>query len=190
MAIKMRSFLIGIFALVASAASAQAHTITYGWVAGQDAGEVDFWIGAYLESHGNQWPQQGSLQVEGIGGTAFAPVVKAFDTLTFELPSGLEFGENYFDLATTSRTAGVWQGVTIGGLTPGDYAMSLVGVTHITWVPWGGLAFPNFTLEANNIGSADVAAIPLPAPILLFLSALGLMGFLGWRKKRQVEAVA
>jgi hypothetical protein len=54
------------------------------------------------------------------------------------------------------------------GITPGDYVYSFPGDT--------------ITLE--------FAATPLPATLPLFVTGLGVMGLLGWRRKRKAQAAA
>ena len=48
----------------------------------------------------------------------------------------------------------------------------------------------------DNVGQADyalaaieVTPVPLPAALPLFSTGLGILGFLGWRRRRQAQAV-
>ncbi|MPY74455.1 MAG: VPLPA-CTERM sorting domain-containing protein [Alphaproteobacteria bacterium] len=62
--------------------------------------------------------------------------------------------------------------------------------TEGTWVCIGvsGCATNSFFLELGDRGSytisPEVSAVPLPAAVWLFLSALGGLGLFGWRKRR------
>ncbi len=42
--------------------------------------------------------------------------------------------------------------------------------------------------EVGNAQIASVATTPLPAALPLFATGLGLMGLLGWRRKRKASA--
>ena len=51
----------------------------------------------------------------------------------------------------------------------------------------GGRFLSVLSIEAITIDT-DPAAVPLPAALPLLLSALGLFGFFGWRRKRMAVA--
>lgn len=67
----------------------------------------------------------------------------------------------------------VFAGMTIDGLglTPGSYLWE-----------WGSADDGNYDSVRLNIGAS---AVPIPAALPLFLSALSFMGFTGWRKRKQ-----
>jgi hypothetical protein len=51
----------------------------------------------------------------------------------------------------------------------------------------GGNGFGNTPLEVNI--SSDVGATPLPAALPLFATGAGMLGLLGWRRKRKAQSV-
>ncbi len=52
------------------------------------------------------------------------------------------------------------------------------------------VAFDFFELTIEGIQGTQVGVVPLPAALPLYASGLGLLGFLGWRRKRQIATVA
>ncbi len=53
-----------------------------------------------------------------------------------------------------------------------------------------GLAGGNTGADSLTVNSLSVSATPLPAALPLFATGLGALGFLGWRRKRKVGAIA
>jgi hypothetical protein len=75
----------------------------------------------------------------------------------------------------------------VDGIDPAlrlDPLNTLAFITGVTFVGAG-----SFTGTQTPI-TTEVLATPLPAALPLFASALGAMGFLGWRRKRKVAAPA
>jgi hypothetical protein len=77
-------------------------------------------------------------------------------------------------------------------LASGNYILAL-GVTN--WIDTifdSGLAFAGITVAGNPIENVvdNVGATPLPTGIPLFATGLGLLGLLGWRRKRKNAALA
>ena len=56
---------------------------------------------------------------------------------------------------------------------------------------WGADGFTNGEYSGSNIGldlRVHLSAVPLPAALPLFGTGLGIMGFIGWRRKRRMAA--
>ena len=53
-----------------------------------------------------------------------------------------------------------------------------------------GLAGGNTGADSLTVNSLSISATPLPAALPLFATGLGALGFLGWRRKRKVGAIA
>ncbi|MBL4667233.1 MAG: hypothetical protein JKY04_07640 [Sneathiella sp.] len=74
--------------------------------------------------------------------------------------------------------------LTLDALTPGTsrVILSAGGVL-------GGLAFAGVSVPfISASGSVTVSAIPLPAALPLYGAGIAVLGFIGWRKKRKIEA--
>jgi hypothetical protein len=80
-----------------------------------------------------------------------------------------------FGLSNLSLSQGAaWAAISFSFSTP-------VEVIHIFDPTWG--------LALDNV-SYGVAQTPLPAALPLFGTGLGLLGFVGWWRKRRSDAVA
>jgi hypothetical protein len=75
------------------------------------------------------------------------------------------------------------------GINPGDFPVSLIINSQFSgYCPGGaGGCFPPNATFSYNFTPNSVAA-PLPAALPLFASGLGLMGWMGWRRKRKAAA--
>lgn len=179
---------------VGSVTTAIAHTVSYGFTAGANAGEVTFWMGSY---HGGTIPLEGALQLQGENGNTYGPTVTDFDTTSSSLPTGLTYGDNYFFSAAfegiygvqggTSFPAIAWMGVTISGLSAGDYSFQIVDGTNpftVFWQPWDNSIGSTFTLDSGDIGGGGVSEVPLPASLPLVLAGLGAFGLMRRRQQK------
>ena len=109
--------------------AAFAHTNSLGYV-GASGGTVTFWYGSWHQ--GTQFTE-GSMTLQGVNGTTFAPTTVNWTLLQNTTPDGLIPGTNYFQSDGTNlipygdpaRLYGMdsytWQGVTFTGLSAGDY---------------------------------------------------------------------
>ena len=51
---------------------------------------------------------------------------------------------------------------------------------------FGGSVLP---FAQDHLDAPEVSAVPLPATLPLFATGLGLLGLLGWRRRRKAQAV-
>jgi hypothetical protein len=104
-------------------------------------------------------------------------------------------------VATYPESAKIYVG---SSYTPGSFDISsfmlLTTISNIgsqaplgVTIPFGGtwlyLAIRDFTIggpstDGFDVNSVGVAAVPLPAGVALLGAGLGVLGFVGWRKKR------
>lgn len=195
-------------ALITSLGSAASfgHAISIGYE-NAGPGSVNIWLGTY--QHGGHH-LEGSLQLQGVSGTVFGPVVTPFTQLTGDgiahKPAGLIDGVTNFYVSTSLGVPGPlvgddtiwntvlcpacgpanhWQGVTFNGLTPGDYQFTYVPIANPTaeWTPYNPSLNGTFNLSGQVINPGNV---PTPAAIGLF--ALGLLGVgFGLRRRKRQE---
>ena len=183
--------------------AASAHMISIGFE-NAGPGAVTFWGGNYTHSSspGNV-PLEGSMTLEGIGGTVFAATTLAFDMNTLAKPGGLIDGvTNFFvtggvgqagnplsafdaDFLTQCGACGpvtAWQGVTFAGLAAGDYMFTYLPIANPTfdWEPWNDSLSNTLTLTGTVVNPN-----PVPVPASLALVGLGL-GLLGLRRRKAV----
>jgi hypothetical protein len=52
-----------------------------------------------------------------------------------------------------------------------------------------GYSYPTETLFSGDVAISSVAATPIPAAFPLFASAIGVLGFVGWRRKRSMSSL-
>jgi hypothetical protein len=174
-----------VFAFFGTVNSASAHAISIGF---ENAGpsSVNIWLGTYSVGHGYQL--EGSLQLQGVLGTVFGPVVSPFTMLTpisvGSKPAGLIDGvTNFYAPDATSPLVGSeapfnafcpacgpvdeWEGVKFTGLSSGNYRFTYIPIANPTqeWIP----------LNPNLNGTFDLTAVVVPTPepstIFLFLIA-------------------
>lgn len=193
---------VGVFGAVAPR-DAEAHAVSIGF---ESAGTGAFttWLGSY--NHGSSGHHlEGSMQLEGVSGTVFAPTVEPF-TLGAGVgpnppfgggkPSGLVDGttnfyvstplnvngplvgsENIFNTVLCSACGPVdhWQGVTFSGLTAGTYQFTYVPIASPS-LEWAPF---NDSLNGTFSLSGSVIKPPtssVPAPATLALAGVGLLG--------------
>ncbi len=105
-------------------------------------------------------------------------------TYIIELHFDWDYGLDDFDFHASSSTPGgtdydinassLVTGLAYSDLIPGTYFGNDVDAD-----PLGG-----FRLEIGGFGTVgDVSYVPIPAALPLFLSAVGVLGFMGWRKQ-------
>lgn len=74
--------------------------------------------------------------------------------------------------------------VLLSSLSAGDLFAGFESLVGIKRVRFNDLADNGVVLSLDRLHYENISAVPLPAGLPLMASALGLMGFLGWRKKR------
>jgi hypothetical protein len=116
---------------------------------------------------------------------SFDTVVNGKYTVTFDLGGGQGVGLN----ASAGGPAQSFSGATLSTFTSWDsQSFSFVASTTLT-----ALSFIGTSNVANYIGLDNVkvafngvaAITPIPASVLLFASALGGLGFAGWRRSKR-----
>jgi hypothetical protein len=75
------------------------------------------------------------------------------------------------------------------GINPGDFPVTLtISALFTGYCGVGGCFTPNASFSYDFTPNS-VSATPLPAALPLFASGMGLMGWVGWRRKRKAQAV-
>lgn len=198
-------------ALSAFSGLALAHTVALGYVPGVNAGDVTFWVGNYTHGSPGNVPNEGSLRLSGQNTTVYGPTTTLFDLNTTTKPTGLSDGSNYFYASGGVGAAGNplvsdynlsyitscpacggvtgWQGVSVTGLSAGDYMFEFIQQINPTqdWTEWNDSLNNIFTLDDGDVGGGGPSVVPLPAALPLYGAGLAIMGFIGWRKKRKSE---
>jgi hypothetical protein len=172
--------------------AALAHTNSIGYV-GASGGTVTFWYGSW---HAGTTFTEGSMTLQGVNGTTFAPTTVNWTLLQNTTPDGLISGTNYFQSDGTNlipygdpaRLYGMdsytWQGVTFTGLAAGDYQFTYNPIAQPTmdWDPSSqvirtgtvSLSAGLLSGDANLNGILDIyetGGTPPPAPTVVSTAA-------------------
>jgi hypothetical protein len=197
--------LVGGIALVGIAGEAAAHATSIGYENAGVAGSVNIWLGTY--EHGGHH-LEGSMTLAGVNGTVFGPTTNSFTMLTCDgaacKPAGLIDGVTNFyapdaNIGGSDPLSGSeagflagcpgcgptnhWEGVTFTGLSAGDYQFTWVPIANPTleWSPLNTNMNGIFTIGETVI----TGAVPEPEIYAMLGVGLGLMGWVGRRRKLQ-----
>jgi len=150
--------------------AALSHTNSIGYVGG-GGGSVTFWYGNW---HPGTTFNEGTLTLQGINGTAFAPTTVNWTLLSATKPDGLINGTNYFTsngsqlvaYGSNSQVSSTWQGVTFTGLAAGDYQFTYnaAGSPTVNWMPMDSVILSStvslsaaaLSGDANQNGILDI----------------------------------
>jgi len=156
--------------LVGAPTSVLAHTNSIGYV-GEGNGTVTFWYGNW---HPGTTFNEGTLTLQGINGTSFAPTTVNWTLIQQTMPDGLIPGTNYFTSDGTQlvpydpsiQTSYSWQGVTFTGLSAGDYQFTYnaAGSPTVNWMPMDSVILSStvslstaaLSGDANQNGILDI----------------------------------
>lgn len=150
--------------------AALSHTNSIGYVGGGN-GSVTFWYGNW---HPGTTFNEGTLTLQGINGTGFAPTTVNWTLLSATRPDGLIDGTNYFTsngsqlvaYGSNSQVSSTWQGVTFTGLAAGDYQFTYnaAGSPTVNWMPMDNVILSStvnlsaaaLSGDANQNGVLDI----------------------------------
>jgi len=156
--------------LMGAPTAALAHTNSIGYVGG-GGGSVTFWYGNW---HPGTTFNEGTLTLQGINGTSFAPTTVNWTLLSATKPDGLIDGTNYFTsngsqlvaYGSNSQVSSTWQGVTFTGLAAGDYQFTYnaAGSPTVNWMPMDNVILSStvslsaaaLSGDANQNGILDI----------------------------------
>jgi hypothetical protein len=166
------------------------HLFTYNYSIDNTNGSIPIWEISILISTQN-------LQF-------FPPLAPPFAPVAFTTPSGWEFHPEVFG-GTSGIFGTFWQfyhnptGIGCPGcIQVGD---SLSGFSVTSYYAPLGSTLDNYFLDAGEFppdlrgntvapGPLTPGITPLPAALPLFVTGLGALGLLGWRRKRKAQAAA
>jgi hypothetical protein len=194
---KLLKVLLGT-ALMALVSAAGAHTMTIGY-ANAGPGSVTFWFGSWHDLVPPLF--EGSMQLEGVAPTVFAPTVVNF-TLSAgcnpgvancpNKPAGLVDGTtNFYSCASPpvgqtlcasdvdgNGPVNKWQGVTFNNLQAGTYRFTYLPIANPSadWRPDNEAVRTNVVTLSGSIVSGVEAAIPTMSEWAMILMGLLLAG--------------
>ncbi len=130
----------------------------------------------------------GVSQIDQLHISGFSPVPSEAITLEHSVTGdrgSVTLTSPYFQLRDDSGTALGSDQFPISGidLDRFDFNYFTVILYSFDFEKSAGSVFPNVSVS-GHLTSLTVAPIPLPAALPLFVSALGGLGLVGWRKKR------
>jgi hypothetical protein len=129
-----------------------------------------------------------SLTIDAITGTTgYVGLVDEFaNATTSGWTSGSEalYLDSLFGTGTSDATAGVLILNGLNAYLPYDCNVCVATAQAGVWE-----LQPGFFVDPNG-KIVDILATPLPASLPLFLSGLGALGLLGWRRKQKAQAAA
>jgi choice-of-anchor C domain-containing protein len=185
----------------------------FNYIPAGGAGLTGWTVGGNGVDHiGNAWqPQNGanSLDLSGNGGTGHGSISQLLSGLTIGQEYKISFymsGNIGSGQDTKSLELGLYDDadLNVGSFEDGDgyiyntflknnsnadMKWALQTFTFVASQASYYLAFFDTSASGSNSGAAidniSIAATPIPPAILLFASALGGMGFLGYRRKKQ-----
>lgn len=192
----MKKLALVVLLAVGGIGAASAHTTSLGYVPGANAGEVTFWAGHY--SHGDVPGNEGTGLLTGVSLVYSSGVVPFNIAVVSSKPAGLVDGTNNFFWGPSPYPWGLsvdpqlfggvvqWQGLTITGLSAGDYDFTIADDERTT-DEWANLTqvggepgAVRIHLTAGDIGGGG--NVPEPASLALF--GIGLFG-LAMRRRKQ-----
>jgi choice-of-anchor C domain-containing protein len=170
---------------------------TYG-PAAEGASSLTGWgiDGAGIDHIGSYWNAQSGNQSVDLNGSGIGGI---FQTIT-GLTDGQEYTVSFYVAATPgygTQTINVGFGSTNQSVTLTDtgtvgamnWALQTIkfiaGASGTALLSFTGTGNPNNNAAGMALDSVSIAATPIPGALLLFGSALGGMGFLGYRRKKQ-----
>lgn len=171
---------------------ANAHTVSIGFE-NAGLGQVTFWFGTYhVQTESPRF--EGNLNLVG-DSIIFSSLGNAFAVDTAMKPTGLIDGTTNFyasggffgagplvNTNTLSLPVRTWQGVTIGGLSPGTYTFSYgILPTNVKWAPWNpAVTSSQVTLSGAVVGNGN--NVPDGGTTVAMLG-LGFLGLVGMRRR-------
>jgi len=129
-------------------------------------------LGAITHTFSGDWVTAGLVPTSGVIGFAEIGLIPSLQGLS--------------DILTFAYTVSALGGHLTGTFASGDGLPLPVGATVVSeGTPF---AFNNGNITASAV--SDVNVIPLPAALPLFATGLGVLGLLGWRRKRKTVSTS
>jgi len=113
----------------------------------------------------------------------------------FSFATGSNGAIDYWFVSVTNETSGTSNGPFIisenyeSGITPPPGFLSLLYPPYVSQDEVVGSGYYAYNVVDPGTWSGPISATPLPAALSLFASGLGVLGLLGWRRKRKAQAV-
>ena len=105
----------------------------------------------------------------------------------FDPVAGLDYIASYLSIAITT-TDQIPVASSLSSLSLASYLANAGTLTGALWFNTGALDMPSY-MGFNILSASVVAATPIPPALLMFMTALGGLGFVGWQRRR-TEVVA
>jgi choice-of-anchor C domain-containing protein len=150
--------------------------------------------GAGIDHIKNYWNAQDGAQSVDVNGPGIGSIEQTISnlligqqyTVSFFIAATPGYGSQTLDVSfgSASQSYTLADSGSLGAMNWASRAIVFVATSTSALLKFAGTANPNNNAAGMALDNVTIAATPIPGALLLFGSALGGMGFLGFRRKK------